>query len=61
MKFFISPFRTPDTFSILPALDLRVIKCGHADCGAVHGYELGLHWFDFGISAVLMFRNDDLT
>ena len=61
MKFFLTPFQTPDSFSILPALTLRVMRCGNPGCETAHGYELGLHWFTWGIGAIFVFNDDDLT
>lgn len=59
MRFFLAPFSTPDSFSILPALTLRVIRCEDPDCGAIHGYELGLHWFEWGIAAGIEFGPEE--
>jgi hypothetical protein len=59
MKFFLGFFSTPDRFSILPALTLRVMRCEDPNCGAIHGYELGLHWAEWGIGGGVEFHPDE--
>jgi hypothetical protein len=61
MKLFFGTFSTPSAFSILPALTLRVIRCDDPSCGAIHGYELGLHWAEWGIGGGVMFETNDPT
>lgn len=59
MKWFLGFFTTSDMFSILPALTLRSIRCPDAACDRLHGYELGLHWGEWGIGLGFLFSNDD--
>lgn len=60
MKFFAGFFSTEGMFSILRALTLRSIRCEDSRCEAVHGYELGLHWGEWGIGAGMIFDKSEL-
>lgn len=57
MKFFIAPFTTPNQFEILPAITLRSLRCDNPHCDEIHGYDLGIHWMQWGVAAVLQFTH----
>jgi len=59
MKFFAGTFTTEGMFSVLPALTLRAIRCPDPCCDKLHGYELGVHWGEWGIGVGLLFNPED--
>lgn len=54
-SFEILPFRTPDSFAVLPAVTVTAARCENPACDELHGYEVGLQWGTFGIAARIMF------
>lgn len=59
--FFFQPFQDKDSYAILPALEVEIMRCPDETCAKVHGFTLFIKWLDIGIAAVWMFHHDDLV